>query len=406
MAQRQMRSDDTSFWEEGFGNGSDGALTVSSNTTNSPTNTGLSGDHSEGVSSIAVGSTTGFSSGQVIIIHQTRGTNFGKWELNVVSSVSAPNLLLKYPTTNAYYDTGGLDQCQIQVLPQYSSVTVNSSVTYGVQSWDGNKSGILAFLCSGTTSIQGTLSAAGSSGATGSCDCVVTGATGGGFRGGDGDQRVNDNSGQGNAGEGSNSAITNSDNTSGSGGGAGRGNAAATGAGGGHGTAGGNGVNNGGTGTNGVGGIAVGNASLTLLNLGGGGAGATDNPNNGIGSGGSGGGIILVISRDILLGSSSSVYVRGGNGGGPTKWGGGGGAGGSVLFKAATADIGTNRIDCSGSSAGSGSSGSGGAGGVGRAHIDYSVSLTGSTNLPSIDSTLDTSLGTSTRREENYTLLL
>src|ERR1700693_2416055 len=84
MAARQYRSTDTSSWLEGFGNGSDSSLTISSPTTDSTANTNCTG--TSGTTTLTVGSATGFANGNLLLIIDSRVGGVGTWELNKISS--------------------------------------------------------------------------------------------------------------------------------------------------------------------------------------------------------------------------------------------------------------------------------------------------------------------------------
>jgi hypothetical protein len=68
---------------EKYGDGSDGVLTISSNTSEAPTDSSCSG--SSGATSLSA-TNASFAADQIILIHQSRGTGVGQWELNVISS--------------------------------------------------------------------------------------------------------------------------------------------------------------------------------------------------------------------------------------------------------------------------------------------------------------------------------
>lgn len=382
LYQRQWRSDDADTWDYGFGNGQDGDLTISSNTTEAPIDASCTGNLGE---LTLTATNASFQAGQLILIHQSRGATAGRWELNKISNYSTGTITLTDPLQHTYIDSSAY-QAQVRVIPQYNNVTINSGITYTVKAWDGNVGGIMAFAAKGV--VQGVsssvISLAGGAGASGTSGNPA-GGTGGGFRGGMADAVNNDGSGQGIQGEGTLGAGTNSGNANGNGGGAARGTADAPGAGGGNGTA-GTGVSA--PGGSASGGSAVGNAALTRMFFGGGAGGATDNVGNNVGGGGAGGGILLILTPSLDL-TNLSISLNGGNGGG-TKHGGGGGAGGSALFKVINATFGTNKITATGGT-NSASSRPGGAGGVGRVHVDYSGAITGSTN-PTLDSSLDATI--------------
>ena len=140
---------------ERFGNGSDGALTISGNTTESPTDSSCSG--TSGTTSLSA-TNASFAANQIILIHQSRGTGAGAWELNVISSYVAGTITTTYALSNTYTDSGA-SQAQVRVLNQYSSATINSGITYTTKAWDANVGGILAVLCNGTITVTGTISA-------------------------------------------------------------------------------------------------------------------------------------------------------------------------------------------------------------------------------------------------------
>src|SRR3990172_6753271 len=140
MAQRQFRTDDTSTWTDRYGSGSDSSLTVSADTTDSTANTTITG--TSGGTSATAGSGTGFSAGDLVLIHQTQGTGFGTWELNKISSVGGgTNWTLSYNLTITYV-TGA----QVYLLKEYTTVDINSTKTLTGLSWNGTTGGILALL--------------------------------------------------------------------------------------------------------------------------------------------------------------------------------------------------------------------------------------------------------------------
>lgn len=374
MAQMQFRSDDTEVWTRGFGDGSDGALTISGNTTDAPIDSSCSGTST--TTSLSA-TNTSFAAGQCILIHQTRGTGAGVWELNKISGYTAGTITTKYALKNTYTDSGA-SQAQVIVLKEYASVTVNTGVTWSAKAWDGNVGGILAFLCKGTTNIVGAIN-----------------LTGKGYRGGTcGANDQTSRQGEGTSGD----RNGNSTATNGSGAGGGEigfhGSKGSAGGGGGGHAANGTIGSNGQASPGGAGGLASGNAGLTIITFGGsGGAGGGMNYAADPGDGGYGGGIGIIITKDISISGSINTNATNGTNGDNDVGGGGGGAGGAVLIKAQTAALGTNKLTAAAGSKGAGGSwsGAGGPGSVGRFHIDYKTSVTGSAS-PAIDAVQDTSL--------------
>ena len=335
-----------------FGDGSDGALTISANTTEAPIDSACTGT----VDTYALTATNvNFAANQKILIHQTQGVGAGTQQITTIQSYTAGTIttLDKLKIT---YVTGA----QVRVLKQYTNVTINSTKTWTGKQWNGTVGGIgPAFFANGTFTNNG----------------IVT-ASDMGFRG----NPVSPSNGEGTAGAAFSSGDYQAANGNGGGGakyGENPSYGYAGGAGGGNGTAGGNGIVC-------VGGIAVGTQDLTTADLGGAG-GSSDSH----GGGGNGGGILLLFAATF---TNSGTITSNASDCGPT--GGGGGAGGSILIKAQTATLGTGTITASGGLGGTQSGGAQGAtGGVGRIHIDYYTSYTGTTT-PTLDSIQDNNLGT------------
>ena len=354
MAQRQFRSDDTDKWLLGFGDGSDGDATIAADATHAPIDSSCSGS-SGGYSLSATNAS--FVSGQLVIIHQSRGTGAGNWELNKIASYVAGTITLAYPLINTYTDSGD-SQAQVVVMPQYNNYTINGTKTLTLKAWNENVGGIFAIFAKGTVTITGTLLATG------------TGYLGGAH----GPQFAHGYCGEGTVG------ARNTNGTANGNGGAGK---QSEGSGGGNGAA---AINNPTSG--GAGGAAAGSASLVSMVFGGAGGGAGDGGSNiANGNGGNGAGIVLIITKAFTM--SGAITLTGNPNGAACADGhrGGSGAGGSCLIKAQTATLGSNLITALAGSA----TANGSAGAVGRVHIDYKTSYTGTTN-PTIDATQDSTL--------------
>ena len=360
-----------------FGDGRDGDLVISSNTTFYPIDSSCSG--SQGTNTLYA-SNAAFQAGQKIMIHQTRGTNAGVWEINQIASYTSGVITTEKPLQYTYTD-GGASQAQVLVLRQYHNVTVNSGATWTVKAWDGNTGGILGFLANGTVSINGIISANGGNGTQAilSEGQIVAGGVGGGFRGGAG-KANNANSGTGFQGEGTSGEGGQSINANGNGGGGGNSTGApgAEGGGGGGHSILGQAGQDGGDGNPGQGGMVSGNSVLSIMTFGGGGGGGGREATNSVGSGGSGGGIILIsVNRLTLYGN---ILSNGGNAGianGRIEASGGGGAGGSILIRTNNASLGSNNIKSIGG-LGNGN-GNYGIGSSGRVHIEYCDEIYGNT---------------------------
>ena len=152
-----------------FGNSGDGVGNLSG--TDAPIDSTFTGT---GGTSSGTGQTgKSFAAGDLCIIHQSRNTNAGNWEMIQVATYSS--------VTGAFTFESDLDNtytsgAQIIKLKQYSSVNISSSFT--VKAWNGSVGGILAFLCNGKTTITSSVIANGGQGSTGGNG--TAGGTGGG----------------------------------------------------------------------------------------------------------------------------------------------------------------------------------------------------------------------------------
>ncbi len=350
MAQLQFASGDTITWTEKYGTGAAGALTISSDTTETVTDSACTGTSGE---TALTATNVSFAAGQIIFIHQTRGTGAGKWQLNVIDSYTAGTITTKYALTNTY-GTGA----QVRVVNKNADITINSTKTLTAKAWNGTVGGLLVLMSDGTTTVTGNL-VAGAKGYSGSSG----GDTNPGAEQGEGEpgmgSRVNNANGEGAGGP-----------TAGSGGGGGHAAAGSAGS--------------GGSGPGAAGSQGGDNAGLTIMLFGGGGSGGKDSS---AGNGGYGGGIVVIISKTIVITGTISTS---GSVGTNANWPGGGGAGGAVLLKGQIITLGTTLVTASAGSGGTGL-GTGGAGSVGRIHADYSGTISGTTS-PTIDSTLDATL--------------
>lgn len=365
MAQRQFLTSDTDKWSDRFGDGSDGDYDPTTST-DAPIDSACTAS----IGTKTISATNGsFAAGQLILVHQTRGTGAGQWELNKIDSYSAGTITTVYDTIFAY-----VSGAQVLVMPQYSSGLIDTGVTITVKAWNGTVGGIYAKFSNGTFTITNTLIGLGKGyrGGTG-----VSGATANYVAGGG--EGISGFSGTGPGAQ----NIT--------GGGCGRQGVAAGGDGGG----GGGGYfatgSNGSGSSPGSGGSSNGIASLvTGFHLGGGGAAGGGGSNGPGGNGAISGVVVLIIAKTILVNGSlpNNGAVGESQGGSLGRTGGGGGSGGAILLKGQSVTVGSSLITATGGAGGTGTGGNGGAGSVGRIHIDYSDSISGTTN-PTLDSSQD-----------------
>jgi hypothetical protein len=365
-----------------FGDGADGDY----NSSTIPTMTYQSCSGSSGSTTLTLGS-SGFSNGDLLLIHQTRGTGAGQWEINKISSGGGTTSLTLQTALQYTYTDSGASQAQAVKIPRYNNVTVPSGATWTTSGWDGNIGGIFVLAAKETVTVSGTIT-----------------ANGVGFKGGP----VATAGTIGVQGESYTGIGTNSNNANASGGGGGHdyvgnGYDGYGGGGAGH-------KNTGVTGevgypanfSAGMGGGTVGIPDLTICFFGSGG-GSGGNENNSTsgwiygGKGGNGGGIIFIFSKTFNISGTVSLNgTNGYNGTGSSDGncgGGGGGSGGSALIVCQIATLGSNFLTALGGAGGDGpgAAGSGGAGSVGRIHLSYYSSYTGTTN-PTLDVSQDTTL--------------
>lgn len=367
-----------------FGDGSDGSLTISSNTTEAPIDSSCSGT----IDTYSLTATNAsFVAGQKILIHQTRGTNAGVYQLTSIASYTAGTITTADPLEISYSSTGS-NKAQVRVLKQHTDVTVNAGITYTAKAWNPTTGvgGIIGWYANGTTTINGTVTADAK-----------------GFIGG------NSIDGAGATcytGEGTGGATTQSHAANGNGGGGGQtetglNGISSEGGGGGNATSGntgrawqngGSGYSLGTTSVSGVGGSSSGSSGLSTMTFGGGGGGGGHVFNYAQGNfpaGGNGGGIILPFTVTLTMGAAGVITADGGNGENYRNGMlGGGGAGGSILIKTQTATLGTTRVTANGGT------GAGVVGSEGRIHVDYLTSVSG-TSSPNYTSAQDSTLGSS-----------
>lgn len=314
---------------QGFGNGTDGMATISSNITE----TVIDSAHSVTSGSKTVTATNAsFATGKLIFMHQTKGTGAGSFEWNIIDTYVAGTITAIFPAINTYSSTGS-NKAQVRVVPQYSSFEVQTGKTYTAKSWDGTVGGLMIFLCSGTATVSGTISGkgvgfrAGGSRDIGSGEPAANATVGENYGGTQPAQRASVNGGGG--------AGTNVDNGNQSGGGAGYGTDGTDGTG-------------GGSNQYGLKGTTYGDAALTVIHLGAGGGGYTYGGKPPM-DGTRGGGALIVFSREFIC-SSGSIDFSGGD---TTQTAGkevfgGLGSGGTILIRTTKATLGTDKMVCNG----------------------------------------------------------
>ena len=341
-----------------LGDGRDGQLTVGGNHTFSTLTQTVSGTLTAGSTSATLVSTSGFTSGDYVLVIDMHGGDAGNYDIVLIESVVGSDLNFSSPLQ---YDYPSSDTVVAVRVPQYSGVNLGGNLF--PPAWNGSEGGIVAFMVSGTANISGTIHANGL-----------------GHRGGIRTYIATQIGQQGESYNGTQSRSP-SANFSGGGGGHAPSLTHSSGGGGGYATSGDTGYTSGGWGnTPGDGGGTMGDAALSSIFFGGGGgAGGLDaDPGAGSygGAGGAGGGILLISFSDLNI--SGQFEAKGGVGEsgyftGPASPGGGGGGAGGSVFVGAESINGTAIFSVQGGNGGTGSEAGGspmpaGSGGDGRIH--------------------------------------
>ncbi|MCB9797374.1 MAG: putative metal-binding motif-containing protein [Alphaproteobacteria bacterium] len=358
-----LDNDCDGYEDEGllYGSGGDGALSVTADASLDDHGGGCAAVTALGSATATLDDASSFSTGDVALLVNLQGsgsgsTNLGAWERLDVASVSGSTLTFVEPLSGTYGESSNSDLSGQTValfrVPQFTDVSVSSSVTLTAGGWDGGCGGVLAFLATGAVTVDGALSAdaLGYAGGAQNNSHETTGQQGESYQGTGSKTNVRNLGGGGGGGD-PTSACNNCEGTGG---------------GGGHGEDGEAGEQaNPSLGDGGEGGAAYGDGSLAALTVGsGGGAGALDGASEGGvgGHGGAGGGALLVYASSLSVsGSVSALGEDGeigcaefsnwcGTGGGsqPSEAEpGGGGAGGAIYLISDSLAV-TGSVDASG----------------------------------------------------------
>jgi hypothetical protein len=379
---RQFRGTDTDKWKYGFGGGAAGAGVISSNSSYSTANAGVA-TVASGNTAITLDGASTFANGDLVLIHQTKGTGAGAWELNkILSGGGTTSITLKHATQNNYTDSGanpGASQCQMLKITEYDTLVINSGITWSAPAWDGNVGGIIAVMAKTSVTVNGAISLKGL-----------------GFRASS-EYKNSNGPVETNQGEGSGTGIhgtTEGRSANGTGGGGG---GAAGGDGGGNGSGGGSGAGrtNGSNGYNigystASGGVGVWDTNGALISLGGGAGGRVSGGAGDAGSAGTNGSAIMfVFTKAFVISATGSINLNtddGNTGGDSSTYSSGAGGAGSIIIGAETIDINTLKITAVG-----GAAKGGGKGGDGGIVCMYSKTFNGTSN-PTVTSFEDTTI--------------
>lgn len=294
-------------------------------------------------SSISVASSTGFATGDEILLINLQGASgdvadAGNYEFLAVSAVpDGTTINVNSTIANSYDGTTFANQSVVvQRVPQWSTVTINSGGTLTADAWDGTSGGIIVFRATGTVTLNGTgkIDASGLGYRGGAGGTNDGGANGESYDGQNGKGGA-DNT-RGTLGGGSGETYPTQDNTTGTrGGGGGGGQTGSIGEGGAGGAGGGYGGGGGGGGggsdtANYISG-AGGAGGTTGDSAGGGGHGensGTSGDGGAAGSPGNDGGVSVAVGGG-LAGSGATTGQGGHSEDSNDSPGGGGGGGGT-----------------------------------------------------------------------------
>ena len=88
------------------GDGSDGALTISSTRTEDSVKSNITAQASSSQKNVTINSSSGFADGDLVLIVQIQGTGAGNYEFNRIDSISGSTLTMRKNIENSYQSTG------------------------------------------------------------------------------------------------------------------------------------------------------------------------------------------------------------------------------------------------------------------------------------------------------------
>lgn len=348
----------------GRGDGRNGALSLVANTTASHVNVAITLAVGTASATITTGLT--IAAGDLFFVHQTQGTNHGRYDFLFVSSYNSGTGAIVF-TSNALYDysSAASNKAQAVLVPQYTTMATNG-FTLSAPAWGGSVGGIYVAVALATPS--GTYSASGKGfrGGTG-----INGGTNLYAQYGEGYSRV------------AGTPASPGDVADNGGGGAFKANPGHRFGGGGGGNLVGGGTGNGsGDGQVGSAGLTASSSDGTLMDFGGGGGGGAGD--SGASDGGIGGGICWIIAANF---GTITITVAGIIGGGAANvGGGGGGAAGCGRAQGDSVDCATYTSTQTGGNGGSSGGSTGGFGGSSLGIGDFcSVSNAGSSTFVTLN---------------------
>ncbi|MFK7805368.1 MAG: PKD domain-containing protein, partial [Anaerolineae bacterium] len=95
-----------------------------------------------GSSAITLADSSGFSTGNEVLLLTMDGVQVGTFETATVSSTVGNTLILVAPVQNSY---AGTDKIVVQKVPHYDTVTIADGASLTAPTWDGQTGGMVAF---------------------------------------------------------------------------------------------------------------------------------------------------------------------------------------------------------------------------------------------------------------------
>ena len=142
-----------------FGDGADGAITITSTGTTINTWTQLTTDGNKNDTSISVASGSAFKQGdEILVIQMQAPSGAGNYEFHRVVSVAGNTVGLERGLTQTFV-SGGFNQANARAaqavrVPRFTTVQVNSAQTITAKGWDGFSGGVVAFRASQSVSFN------------------------------------------------------------------------------------------------------------------------------------------------------------------------------------------------------------------------------------------------------------
>jgi hypothetical protein len=129
-----------------YGDGAEGALVATGSTA---INSTYAVATSSSGAVLNATTTSGFVAGDHVLIHQSRGTGAGLWEIAKISSVeSGASLTMTASLKNSYTGATSADRAQVILIPEYTTATFKTGATLTANNWGKDQGGIYVMYAS------------------------------------------------------------------------------------------------------------------------------------------------------------------------------------------------------------------------------------------------------------------